>query len=198
MHQEVRRFVRTAIDELVDSRETQVVAGIVSDYRVINGQRGRLALFKLDDKSGVIEASADEGLINANAGLLKDDEFVVVSGRLQLDHFSGGLRMKVQQVWDLAGARARYGRYLQVCLGQQLPDIGALVRDYPPQREETEHGEVLAHGLRVRMQLRCTAAAGAATAEVQLGEASRFFPSDAALAAWSAQAGSGAVNVVYE
>lgn len=198
VHQEVRRFVRTAIDELVDSRETQVVAGIVSDYRIINGQRGRLALFKLDDKSGVIEASADEGLINANAGLLKDDEFVVVSGRLQLDHFSGGLRMKVQQVWDLAGARARYGRYLQVCLGQQLPDIGALVRDYPPQREETEHGEVLTHGLRVRMQLRCTAAAGAATAEVQLGEASRFFPSDAALAAWSAQAGSGAVNVVYE
>ena len=45
---EVRRFVRTQIDELLDSREPQVLAGIISDFRVINGQRGKLGLFKLD------------------------------------------------------------------------------------------------------------------------------------------------------
>ena len=39
---------------------------------------------------------------------LKEDEFVVMMGRLQLDHFSGGLRVKVQQVWDLRLTR----RYL--------------------------------------------------------------------------------------
>jgi len=199
VQQEVRRFVRTPIAELADSRETQVLAGIVSDSRVISGQRGKLALFKLDDKSGVIEASADEAVIAACAGMLKDDEFVVLSGRLQFDHFSGGLRVKVQQVWDLGAARARFGRYLLVgANGGPRPDVAAMVREFPPLRVETEQGEVLSHGLRVRMGVHCAAAGATATAELQLGEASRFFPSDAALAAWGAQAGSGNVSVVYE
>ena len=54
---EVRCFVRTKIAELQDSREPQILAGIVSDLRWINGQRGRLALFKLDDKSCAMDVS---------------------------------------------------------------------------------------------------------------------------------------------
>ncbi len=199
VQQEVRRFVRTPIAELADSRETQVLAGIVSDSRVISGQRGKLALFKIDDKSAVIEASADEAVIAASGAMLKDDEFVVLSGRLQLDHFSGGLRLKVQQVLDLGAARARFGRYLLVdASGDARPDVAALVREFPPRREETEYGEALVHGLRVRMGMHCKGSDGAAVAELQLGEASRFFPSDAALAAWRAQAGSNHISVVYE
>ncbi|HMA09721.1 MAG TPA: DNA polymerase III subunit alpha, partial [Ramlibacter sp.] len=36
---EVRRFVKRRIDDLIDSREPQLLAGIVGDFRVINGQR---------------------------------------------------------------------------------------------------------------------------------------------------------------
>jgi len=195
--QEVRRFVRTQIDELLDSREPQILAGIVSDFRVINGQRGKLGLFRLDDKSGVIEASADEALLNTYRNQLKEDEFVVMMGRLQLDHFSGGLRVKVQQVWDLAGARARFGKYLHVVVGDRSPDVPRLVQEFPPRREETEQGDLL-HGLRVRMGVRCVAEQGTAVAELQLGDASRFYPTDAALAAWSAQVGTGSAAVIYE
>ncbi len=194
---EVRRFVRTQIDELLDSREPQILAGIVSDFRVINGQRGKLGLFRLDDKSGVIEASADEALLNTYRNQLKEDEFVVMMGRLQLDHFSGGLRVKVQQVWDMAGARARFGKYLHVVVGDKSPDVPGLVREFPPRREESEQGDLL-HGLRVRMGVRCVAEQGAAVAELQLGDASRFYPSDAALAAWSAGVGTGSATVIYE
>ena len=195
--QEVRRFVRTQIDELLDSREPQILAGIVSDFRVINGQRGKLGLFRLDDKSGVIEASADEALLNTYRNQLKEDEFVVMMGRLQLDHFSGGLRVKVQQVWDMAGARARFGKYLHVVVGDKSPEVPRLVQECPPCREESEQGTVL-HGLRVRMGVRCVAEQGAAVAELQLGDASRFYPTDAALAAWSAQVGTGSAVVIYE
>ncbi len=194
---EVRRFVRTQIDELLDSREPQVLAGVISDFRVINGQRGKLGLFKLDDKSAVIEASADEALLNTYRNQLKEDEFVVMMGRLQLDHFSGGLRVKVQQVWDLAGARCRFGKYLHVTVGDKAPDVPRLVREFPPVREEVAEGE-LVHGLRVRMGVRCQSDDAAAVAELQLGENARFYPSDAALAAWTAQVGAGAANVVYE
>ncbi|MFT3815493.1 MAG: DNA polymerase III subunit alpha [Acidovorax sp.] len=194
---EVRRFVRTRIDELKDSREPQLLAGIISDFRVINGQRGKLALFKLDDKSRAIEASADEALINAHKDLLQEDEFVVVSGRLQLDHFSGGLRVKVQQLWGLAAARCKFGRYLQISVGGKAPDVARLLQEFPAQREATEHGD-LWHGLRVRLGVRCESERGAALAELDLGEESRFFPSDAALAAWVAQAGSGTAAVIYD
>lgn len=195
---EVRRFVRTRIEEMRDSREPQVMAGIISDFRAITGQRGRLGLFKIDDKSGVIEASADEAVLNAHKELLKEDEFVVVSGRLQLDHFSGGLRMKVQQLWSLADARCKFGRYLQVSVGEVMPDVLRVLGDFPARRVEHEQAEPVVHGLRVRLGLRCESAQGAATAELQLGDSSRFYPSDAALAAWTAQAGSGHATVIYE
>lgn len=191
--QEVRRFVKREIEELIDSREPQLLAGIVSDFRVINGQRGKLALFKLDDKSATIDARADEALINANRNLLKEDELIIVMGKLQPDRFSGGLQLTVSQVWDLATARCRFGKYLKVAVNGKAPDIQRLVRDFPARREMTEQGE-LVRGLPVRLAVR----RDAATAELQLGEDAKFFPSDAALASWMAQADLGQAQIVYD
>ena len=190
---EVRRFARRSIDDLIDSREPQLLAGIVSDLRVINGQRGKLALFKLDDKSGSIDARADEAMINANRNLLKDDELIIAMGKVQNDRFSGGLQFTINQVWDLATARCRFGKYLKVAVNGKAPDIGRLVREFPPRREVSEQGE-LVRGMGVRLALR----RDAATAELQLGEDAKFFPSDAALASWMAQADGGQAQIVYE
>ncbi len=190
---EVRRFAKLRIDDIIDSREPQLVAGIVGDFRVINGQRGKLALFKLDDKSGVIEATADEAVLNAHRHLLKDDELVIVMAKAQPDRFSGGVRLSVNQVWDLATARCRFGKYLKVAVNGKAPDIHRLVREFPPKREMSEQGE-LVRGLPVRLALR----RAEASAELQLGEEARFFPSDAALASWMAQADAGLAQIVYE
>ncbi len=190
---EVRRFVRRTIDDLLDSREPQLLAGIVSDLRVINGQRGKLAIFTLDDKSDQIEATADEAVLNANRHLLKDDELVIVMARMQPDRFSGGYRLSVQQVWDLASARCRFGKYLRVAVNGRVPDIARLLREFPAQKVESEQG-VLLRGLPVRLALR----RDEATAELQLGDEAKFFPSDAALASWMAQADGGQAQIVYE
>jgi DNA polymerase-3 subunit alpha len=194
---EVRKFVRREIDELIDSREPQILAGIVSDFRVINGQRGKLALFKLDDKSAVIEATADEAVMNAHRGLLRDDELVIVSGRLQPDRFSGGFRLSVQQVWDLASARCRFGKFLRVAVNGQTPDVERLVRDFPPVRESTEHGE-LVRGLPVRLCLKRSSDELDVGVDFKLDDRALFFPSDAALAGWMAQADGGSAQIVYE
>jgi DNA polymerase-3 subunit alpha len=187
---EVRQFVRRPLEELKDSREPQLLAGIVTDFRVINGQRGKLALFKIDDKSGVIDARADEALINANRSLFKDDELIIVMGKLQPDRFSGGLQLTVNQVWDLPAARCRFGKYLRVAVNAAAPDISRLVKEFPARREMTEQGELL-RGLPVRLSVERQHAAVCARAELQLGDEARFFPSDAALASWSAQAAQG-------
>ncbi|MCF8159806.1 MAG: DNA polymerase III subunit alpha [Polaromonas sp.] len=198
---EVRRFAKRPIAELIDTREPQLLAGIITDFRVINGQRGKLALFKLDDTSGVIEARADEALINAHKDLLRDDELVIVMGKQQPDRFSGGMQLTVTQIWDLEQARCRFGKYLRVSAptgpqGLKL-DMARLLRDFPAQKEVTEQGD-LWRGLAVRLALNCQGEEGAARAELQLGEQARFYPSNAALASWWAQAAPGTAEIVYE
>ena len=197
---ELRQFVKLKVDDLMESREPRTICGIVGDFRVINGQRGKLAIFKLDDKSGVIEATADEALLNANKHLLKDDELLIVEGKIQPDRFSGGLRMQVNRIWDLPTARAKFGRYLKVAVNGRAPDLERMVREFPPKKEETEQGTLL-RGLPVRYTVwregNWEGGGLNASAEIELGERAKFFPSDAALASWIAQAHAGDASIVY-
>ena len=190
---EVRRFARLKIADVIDSREPLLLAGIVGDLRVVNGQRGRVAIFKLDDGSDFIESVAHEELLNANRDRLKDDELVIVQGKVQPDRFSGGVRFNVQSVWDLAAARCRFGKYLRVEVNGSVPPVAEVLREFPSRRVETEHGE-LPLGLAVRLALLREGATG----EIDLGDAARFYPSEAALARWNAAATHGHATVVYD
>ena len=206
---EVRQFAKRQIEDLIDTREPQLLAGIVSDFRVINGQRGKLGLFKLDDKSGSIDARVDEALINAHKNLLKEDELIIVMGKAQPDRFGGGaMQLTINQIWDLEQARCRFGKYLKVAVNGKAPDVGRMVKDFPAKREMTEQG-LLVRGLSVRFAVSREASdasqgegpqgeAVRATAELQLGEAAKFFPTDAALAGWRSQAHQGLCAIVYE
>ena len=190
---EVRRIARRRNADLVDSREPQLLAGIVGDLRVVNGQRGRVAIFKLDDKTEALEAVANEELLNAHRDLLKDDELIIVQGKVQPDRFSGGLRLNVMQVWDLAAARCRFGKYLRVEVNGSIPPVAEVLRDYPSRRVATEHGD-LPQGLTIRLALHRERASG----EIDLGEAARFYPTDEALSRWRSSAAAGKAEVVYE
>ena len=208
---EVRRFVPRRIAELTDNREPVLVAGIVGELKVINGQRGRVGIFKLDDQSDSIEAVADERLLDAHKDLFKEDELIILQGRVQPDRFSGGVRLNVQQVFDLPSARARFGRYLAVTVqGESLP-VQEVLALWPAVLRSSEEGDTL-HGLRVRVRIRREAAANAAqpalvgeefeplgaVGEIDLGDGSRFWPADEALARWRALAHEGQATVVYE
>jgi DNA polymerase-3 subunit alpha len=190
---EVRQFVKRKIDDLIDSRDQTLLAAIVSDLRVINGNRGKLIIFKLDDKTDTLEASVDEATFNANRNLLKDDELVIVQGTLQAASERFGRRFKVTQVWSLESARCRFGKYLRVAVNGTAPDVQRIVRDFPPRKEMSEQGEV-SRGLPVRLSLK----RDSVVAELQLGDAAKFFPTDAALASWMAQADQGLARIVYE
>ena len=206
---EVRQFAKRQIEDLIDTREPQLLAGIVSDFRVINGQRGKLGLFKLDDKSGSIDARVDEALINTHKNLLKEDELIIVMGKAQPDRFGGGaMQLTINQIWNLEQARCRFGKYLKVAVNGKAPDVGRMVKDFPAKREMTEQG-LLVRGLSVRFAVSREASdasqgegpqgeAVRATAELQLGEAAKFFPTDAALAGWRSQAHQGLCAIVYE
>src|SRR5690606_21523373 len=160
---------------------------------VVNGQRGRVAIFKLDDKTEALEAVANEDLLNAHRELLKDDELIIVQGKVQPDRFSGGLRRNVTQVWDLAAARCRFGKYLRVEVNGSIPPVAEVLRDFPSRKLATEHGD-LPQGLTVRLALHRERASG----EIDLGDAARFYPTDDALERWRSGASQGKAEVVYE
>jgi DNA polymerase-3 subunit alpha len=162
---EVRRFARLPIEDLVDSRDPQLLAGIVTDPRVVNGARGRVLIFKLDDGSEAIEAVANEEMFADRRELMLEDALLIVQGKVQPDRFSGGLRLNVAQVWDLSAARARFGRYLAVDLNGGMPPVTDVLRLWPPRTVETEQGEVR-QGLLVRLRLHRTNA----MAELDLGD----------------------------
>ena len=166
----------------------------MSDLRVINGQRGRVAIFKVDDRSEAIEAVANETILDANRDALRDDEFVVVQGKVQPDRFNGGsLRLNVTHVWDLPAARARFGRYLSVQVNGDIVPLTELVRQWPARRTSDEHGDSI-HGLGVRIKVRTEGAA----AELDLGDQGRFWPSDDALARWKQIMPAQPPQVVYD
>jgi DNA polymerase-3 subunit alpha len=75
----------------------------------------------------------------------------------------------------------------------RAPDIAALLREFPAQREMGEQGE-LVRGLPVRLEV----LRESARCEVQLGERAMFFPSDAALARWMAQAQDRRAEIAYD
>ncbi|MBW8829581.1 MAG: DNA polymerase III subunit alpha [Burkholderiales bacterium] len=176
---EVRLFAKRRNADIIDSREPQLLAGIISDLRVINGQRGRVAIFKLDDKTEALEAVANEEVLNANKELLKDDELVIIQGKVQPDRFSGGVRLNVQQIWDLTAARCRFGKYLRVEVNGSIPPVADVLRDFPTRKTMTEQG-VSTQGLTVRLVVE----RGSARGELDLGDEGKFFPSDAAIARW--------------
>jgi DNA polymerase-3 subunit alpha len=185
--QEVRRFAKQRIGDLKDSRDPQVVTGIISELRVINGSRGRVAIFKVDDKSDTIEAVANQDTLDANKDLLKDDELVIIQGKVQTDRFSGGLRLNVQQVFSLASARCRYARFVRVQAGKdthKLP-LADVLREFPARRIEAPQPDLpdTVQGLPIRVVVERQSADVAARAEIDLlGDGSRVYPSDQAMA----------------
>ena len=199
---EVRRFVQTPLAHLEESREPQLLAGIVCDLRIINGNRGKLALFRLDDGSATVEASADESVFSGNTAL-KEDALLIAQGRVQFDRFSGALRLNAQNIIDLPTARYRFGKYLMVQMGplaasEPGPSFSRVFSDHPPQRTTTDSGDVLMRGLPVRVRLGIRSNDGSIVeGTLALNEDCQFYPSDAALASWTALLPQGQVHVVY-
>jgi DNA polymerase III subunit alpha len=116
-----------------------------------------------------------------------------VQGRVQPDRFAGGLRLNVQQLWDLPAARARFGRYLTLQVNGALPPVADVLRQWPVRRVTTPQGTTTL-GLPVRLAIERADAA----AELDLGDDSRFWPSDEALSRWRAIAHGGQAAIVYE
>ncbi|MBM7059834.1 DNA polymerase III subunit alpha [Pseudomonas sp. UL073] len=112
---EVRRFARQRIVELKPARDTQTVAGLIVNLRVMKNKKGdKMGFITLDDRSGRIEASLFAEAFASNQALLQNDAMVVVEGEVSNDDFSGGLRLRAKRVMSLEEARTGLAESLRL------------------------------------------------------------------------------------
>ena len=114
--EEVRRFAPTALMDLVESRDPVLIAGIAAGVRLVQSQRGRIAILTLEDRSGAMEIVIGESLLDTVRDRLRDDALLVLRGKAQIDRFNGGLRFNADAVWTLEEARARLGKSIRLKL----------------------------------------------------------------------------------
>ena len=113
---EVSAFARRRLANLEPQREPALLAGIVLGVRTQMTRRGKMAIVMLDDASAQVEVSVFNELWDAERNKIREDELLVVEGKVQRDDYSGGLRVSADKLLTLVEARGRYARVLKLAL----------------------------------------------------------------------------------
>lgn len=116
---DLSQFISTTLANLAPKDQPQLLAGIVSGVRNRMTARGKMAIVGLDDGTTRIEVVVGNDLLNQSQQLLKDDQLVIVEGRVSHDEFSGGVRVNARKLYDLSALRNNRASFLKImCNGQ--------------------------------------------------------------------------------
>jgi DNA polymerase-3 subunit alpha len=113
---ELSAFVNRRLGQVEPQRDPVLLAGIVIASRTQMTRRGKMAIVTLDDGSTQIEVTVFNELWEAERSKIKEDELLLVEGKVQKDDYSGGLRVTVEKLFTLSEARGRFARRLQLTL----------------------------------------------------------------------------------
>lgn len=116
---EIKAFVNTRLDEVKPQPYPVLLAGIMNSVRIQMTRRGRMAVLLLDDGRARIEVTVFNELFEQHRHWLKEDQLLILEGKVANDEFSGGLRISAEKLYDLQTARSRYARGIRItCNGQ--------------------------------------------------------------------------------
>jgi DNA polymerase-3 subunit alpha len=181
---ELAGFPRTPLAKLASAGERAWVAGIVASARIQMTRRGRMMVVVLDDGTAQVELTVFSELLEKQRDRIKDDELLVVQGKVQRDDFSGGLRLAADDLHDLASLRGRYASRLRIDLNGQA-DAQRLMQALAPYRAAGAC-PVLVHYEN-----------GEASCDLALGESWRVRPDERLIGELSAWLAPERVQVVY-
>ena len=126
-------FIKGNLSELAVQEQPKLLAGVVMGVRVRMTQRGKMAIVTLDDAVGRVDVVVGAELLNQHAAWIKEDQLLIVEGRISNDEFSGGIRVSARKLYDLAAVRNRFAQMLTLsCNGQS--DLHRLMHVLTPYR----------------------------------------------------------------
>lgn len=136
---EVRRFAPTPLARLEPARGLQWFAGVLSALRPKMTRRGKMLYAAIDDGSAQIEIAIFNELYEQHRYRLKEDQLVIIQGKVSNDDYSGGLRVSAESIFDLQLARESRARALRITLAEPF-DPQQLRQVLNPFRAEPENG----------------------------------------------------------
>jgi DNA polymerase-3 subunit alpha len=118
---EVARFARKPLAALEARKEPQFLAGLVIGVRTKFTSRGKMAFVQIDDGTTTLEVSVFNELFEAERAKIKEDEVLIIEGKVQRDDFAGEGKVRViaERLLTLAEARGRFARHLRLSLNGQ-------------------------------------------------------------------------------
>ncbi|HAJ70958.1 MAG TPA: DNA polymerase III subunit alpha, partial [Methylophilaceae bacterium] len=130
--EELATFVRGTLADLVPQEQPKLMAGVVMGVRVRMTQRGKMAIVTLDDAVARVDVVVGSEMLNQYAQLIKEDQLLVVEGRISHDEFSGGIRVNARKIFDLVTARSTYANMLKIsCNGlSDAQKLAAILSPY--------------------------------------------------------------------
>jgi DNA polymerase-3 subunit alpha len=114
--QELKSFVKRRLGELQAQRDPVLMAGVVISTRTQMTRRGKMCIVLLDDASKQLEVSVFNELWEAERSKIKEDELLLVEGKVQNDDYTGGLRITADRLLTLGEARARFAKALRLSM----------------------------------------------------------------------------------
>jgi DNA polymerase-3 subunit alpha len=189
---EVARFARRPLAALEARKEPQLLAGLVVGVRTKVTARGKMAFIQLDDGTSVLEVLVFNEIFEAERAKIKDDEVLIIEGKVSRDDFAGEgkVRVTAERLLTLAEARGRFARHLRLSLNGQAsgPNAQSAV-----QRLRSLLSPYMPGNCPVRLAYRNADA----TCELTLGENSRVRLEDELLTSLSEWLSAENVNVDY-
>lgn len=116
---EIAQFVHGTLADLAPQKPPKLIAGVVMGVRIRMTQRGKMAIVTLDDAVARVDVIVGGELLMQSANLIKEDQLLVIEGRIRHDDFSGGNRVSANKIFNLPTARSTYASMLKIaCNGQ--------------------------------------------------------------------------------
>jgi len=135
--QELKSFVKRRLGELQAQRDPVLMAGVVISTRTQMTRRGKMCIVLLDDASKQLEVSVFNELWEAERAKIREDELLLVEGKVQNDDYTGGLRITADRLLTLGEARARFAKALRLSMngGTRAGDAQRLQSILAPYRK---------------------------------------------------------------
>jgi DNA polymerase III subunit alpha len=199
--QEARRFAATPLNRAMPTKDPIWIAGAVTNSRAQMTRRGMMRVIELDDGSGRMEVTVFNELYDARKHVLKVDDVLIISAKIDNDDYSGGLRGSAAEILTLAEARGRHARAIRVALpaDQAAEDFLVQMKQLVVQaKEASKMGASSFSSAKATCPIVLQVQHGHQSCEVKLGAAFALDPNDQSLSQLQSVFGDGSVSVVYE
>ena len=132
-------FVSEKLSDLKPRQSPYLIAGIISGIRIRMTSRGKIAIVTLDDGKARIDVVVGNTILNENQTLVKEDQLLIVEGKVSHDVFSGGNRVSAIKIYDLMSIQSSKAVLLTITMNGKADaeKLKVLLRPYSTENFDT-------------------------------------------------------------